>query len=610
MSSDDEEGRTSRSGEAGPGPPGDGRDDGSAPDEGIDHPEIDQPGLRHLRSAVANVADRMPSRRTLVRDAAAGLTVTISTVPDGMANGLLAGVNPIYGLYANMVAPVVGGALASTRLMVINNTSAASLVAGQALLGLEGTGDRRLFTLVVLSGLIALALGFLGLGRLTRFVSFSVMTGFIAGISTVLVLSQLPTITGISVEEGNSITETVGVLTRLGHAHLVSFAFAVVSLVLAVGLPRIGLKRGASLVAIGVPTLVVALGGLNDVAVVADVSDIPRGIPTLVLPTLSHLSPQLVFGALSVAVISLVQGSGVGQSVPNPDGAPHDASRDFVAQGAANVAAGLIRGLPVGGSLSGTAINVSSGAASRWAAISSGIWMAAIVIGAPDLIGRVVMPGLGALLILAGIRSIDPSEIRSVWRAGWPSVLAAGTTFVSTLVLPIQVAVGFGVVLSVVLYLNESSNDISIVQLVRRSDGRIEERSAPPRLAARSVTVLDVYGQLYFAAARTFERLLPEVRDVDAPVVVVRLRGRTHLSATLVDVLTSYADDLGEAGGRLYLSGVSRSAVEHLERSGFRHSGSAQFYEATSLLGESTHHARVDAEAWLVERGDDDGETR
>jgi len=99
-------------------------------DADIDTPEIDQPGLRRLREAVANVAGRLPARRTLVQDAIAGLTVTVSTVPDGMANGLLAGVNPIYGLYANMVGPVIGGVFASTRRMVINNTSAVSLVAG------------------------------------------------------------------------------------------------------------------------------------------------------------------------------------------------------------------------------------------------------------------------------------------------------------------------------------------------------------------------------------------------------------------------------------------------------------------------------------------------
>ena len=85
----------------------------------------------------------------------------------------------------------------------------------------------------------------------------------------------------------------------------------------------------------------------------------------------------MVTGALAVAAIILVQGAGVSQSVPNPDGSRRSMSRDFIAQGAANVASGFFRGLPVGGSLSTTALTVISGARSRWAAIFAGLWMAA-----------------------------------------------------------------------------------------------------------------------------------------------------------------------------------------------------------------------------------------
>src|SRR5690606_21332798 len=96
-------------------------------------PEVNLPGAHELREVVAQVQREAPSRATLRRDATAGLIVGIASVPDGMAGGLLAGVNPIYGLYAGVVGPIVGGLLSSTQLMVINNTSAVSLVAGQAL---------------------------------------------------------------------------------------------------------------------------------------------------------------------------------------------------------------------------------------------------------------------------------------------------------------------------------------------------------------------------------------------------------------------------------------------------------------------------------------------
>src|SRR4051812_37119294 len=101
-------------------------------------PETHLPGLNELREVVANYRPRwLPSGATLRKDSVAGLTVAVASVPEGMAGGILAGVNPMYGLYANIIGPLVGSVFSSTQLMVIQNTSAVSLVAGQSLLGLS-----------------------------------------------------------------------------------------------------------------------------------------------------------------------------------------------------------------------------------------------------------------------------------------------------------------------------------------------------------------------------------------------------------------------------------------------------------------------------------------
>src|SRR5690606_39443365 len=114
-------------------------------------------------------------------------------------------------------------------------------------------------------------------------------------------------------------------------------------------------------------------------------------------------------------------------------------------------------------------------------------------------VGLIAMPALGALLILAGFSSIDLRDIRFVFETGWPSWVAGGTTFVAMLFLPIQAAVGFGVVLSAFLYINRSSTDVSVVQLIKREDGLIEERPPAKSLPSNTVTVLDVYGHLFYA---------------------------------------------------------------------------------------------------------------
>jgi SulP family sulfate permease len=300
-------------------------------------------------------------------------------------------------------------------------------------------------------------------------------------------------------------------------------------------------------------------------------------------------------------VVILVQGAGVSQSVPNPDGSRRSTSRDFIAQGAGNVASGFFRGLPVGGSLSATALNVIYGAQTRWAVVFAGVWMALIVLLFPGLVSYIAMPALGALLILAGASSIKLRELRSIWKIGWSPRVASITTFLATLFLSIQAAVGIGVVLSALLYVNRSSTDISVVELVERPDGQIEEREPPKHLPSNTVTVLDVYGRLFYAGARTLERLLPTPQGAQNPVVILRLRGLSTVGATLLEVLASYADKLEAVHGRLYLSGISERVHDQISRTGKLHlSGPVHAYEATPIRRQSTRKAIADAHTWLV----------
>lgn len=573
-------------------------------------PEVNQPGLRELREAVANhLARRLLSRASLREDGIAGLNSAVSSVPDGMASGILVGVNPIFGLYACMVGPIAGGIFSSTRLMIIATTSAASLSAGQALGGLQGEArENALFLMVVLIGALQILFGLVRTGQLTRFVSYSVMTGFILGIAVLTILSQLPTISGYQPTAGNNkVTQTFNLLFNLDRVNPWALATAGITLALAIVLPRTRLGNFGRLAAIIVPSVLVALFGLKGVAVVRDVGEIPRGIPMPHLPSLSGLSFEVLTGAFAVAVITLVQGAGVSQSVPNPDGSRRSMSRDFIAQGAANAASGFFRGLPVGGSLSTTALTVISGARSHWAAIFAGLWMALLVVVFPGVVSYVVMPALGMLLILASVSTIKPLEALSIWKTGWSSRLAIVTTFLSTLLLPIQAAVGFGVVLSALLYINESSTDISVVELLKRDDGLIEERKAPKQLPSGKVTVLDVYGHLFYAGARTLERLLPKPNGAQQPVVILRLRGRNTVGATLLEVLSNYADKLQKLDGRLYLTGMSEQAREQVVRTGkLSLSGPVRAYEATSVIWESTREAVTDARTWLVSKSTDE----
>ena len=400
------------------------------------------------------------SRGDLKGDVVAGIPGAVGSVPDGMAASVLAGVNPVHGLYASFAGPIAGGLTSSTRLMVITTTSAAALAAGSALQ--DFAPDERteaLFLMTLLAGVLMIVAGVLRLGRYTRFVSLSVMLGFLTGVAANIVLGQLSQLTGADAEGDVALTRALDILLHPGRIDPASLLVGALTLGLLLVLTRTKLSSYASVIALILPSLLAL--GLSSVATVADVGDIPTGVPLPHLPELRLLfSASVLTGAAVIAVIVLVQGAGVSEAVPNPDGTASDANGDFKAQGIANLAAGLFRGQPVGGSVGQTALNAAAGARTRWAAIFSGIWMFAILAALSGLVGKVAMPTLAAILIFAGVSSVNVADIRMVTRTGASSVVAMVTTFLATLFLPIAAAVGIGVALSLLLQLNREALDL------------------------------------------------------------------------------------------------------------------------------------------------------
>ena len=510
-----------------------------------------------------------PERRHLKADALAGLPGAIGSVPDGMAASVLAGVNPVYGLYASFAGPIAGGLTARTKLMVIGPTTAAALAAGSALAGLPAAErGEAMFLLTLLAGVFMLVAGLLRLGRYVRFVSHSVMIGFLTGVAVNIILGQVADLTGAPAEGPFALARAVDVITHPSRIDLPSLAAGLGAVVLLVVLARTRLRQVAALAALVVPTVTLLLLGNTSVTLVADLGEIPSGIPLPHLPDLSALSVGLVTAALSVALIVLVQGAGVAESAPNPDGSMADTNGDFRAQGIANLASGLFRGLPVGGSVGNTALNVAAGARTRWAGIASGIWMLLILVLFSGVVGVVPLPTLAAVLIVAAVGSLKPAEVTTIMRTAMDSRIALVTTFVATLLLPIQAAVGVGVALSLMLQLRTEAMDLRVVELVPQPDGTILERPPPTSLPGGRVTALDVYGSLLYAGARTLQVRLPDPTGASTPVVVLRLRGRTSLGATFFVVLADYAHRLQSNGGRLFLSGVDPQMLARMRRAG------------------------------------------
>jgi sulfate permease, SulP family len=167
--------------------------------------------------------------------------------------------------------------------------------------------------------------------------------------------------------------------------------------------------------------------------------------------------------------------------------------------------------------------------------------------------------------------------------------------------LPVAAAVGIGLVLSLRMQLNQEAIDLRVVELTPRDDGSFVERPARPQLASRQVVLLDVYGSLFYAGARTLQARLPDPAKAQRPAVVLRLRGRVMLGATAFAVLVDYAERLAAAGGHLYLSGVDPAVLNQVRRNRtVEKVAGVRIFESDDVVVESSLDAYHAANRWLA----------
>lgn len=540
--------------------------------------------------------------KNIPSDAASGAISGIVAIPDAIASGLLAGVSPIYGFNALMTGTPIGSLFTSSQFMNIGLANAMMIAVGDALLGFSSEDlITAMLTLTVLIGVFQLILGVLKLGKFTQFVSNSVMIGFLTGVAVVVILGQVGGLTGYSSTLSGTIVVVLDTILHISEWNFTAVATSAVSVIIIVLLYRTRLKNFSMAIAMVAGTMLVFLMGWDTVNLVGDTYEIGGSFPKPTLPDLTMVS-QLMLSAIAIGIIGLVQGSGVSQGIPNPDGDYPDASVDFSAQGIANIIAGFFRGLPLGGSLGMTGVVMSTGGRSRWANVFVGVFVIIFVLLFGNAVELVAMPTVAAILVVVGFLIIPVDKILDIWDIDRTKRIIMATTFFFTLILPVQQAVLIGVLISFLDFIYSSSGQTQLSKLRQTDTGQLIVEPVPEKLDDGSVTVLHARGTIYFAAARTLQDLLPSAKTAHKAVVILRMRGIEKIGSTLVTVLERYADELQMNDGSLMLSGVHENVMEQLRNTETTDSiPEEKIFLATEILLESTR-AAISAAHRLIEK--------
>lgn len=545
-------------------------------------------------------------RETLVSDLSAGLTLAFVSIPVSMAYALLAGVDPIYGIYTAMLTVIIGSLAASSSLMIVTISDEVALVVASSVGALGGDVTQGLVTLTLLVGILQLATGQLKMGSLVRFISAEVMSGFIAAVGLSLVISQLAKFTGykstiILPYISDSVIQGIDIITHPGLWDIPTFLVGLGTIVVLMLFKWSRLKRYGNILAMVIISAMVALLGLTTVKLTGSIAPISGGLPKPVLPN-PMLIPDLILPALAILILTSIQTVGVGSVYPNPDGKRTNRSKNFSAQGLANIGGSLFTALPAGGSFTRTGVNIESGGKTRWSGVFSGIFVIIIFLLIPQMFEKVPMSGLAAILIALGATIVinEWNNIVLAWKSSNVYRYAMLLTFVVGVGFSIEYAVFAGAILSLLIYVFTTHKDIMLEELVLLDDGRYQERSLPKKFPCNQSTVIEVKGLDYFAVAYLLEEQMPSTDKTTGSVIILNLHDRNYLGTNVVVWMKEFAQKLRDSGNLLMLAEVEESIKKQLDRTGvLEEIGPENIFMASSIVNDSVREAADAANKWI-----------
>ena len=392
--------------------------------------------------------------RIAAGDVVAGLSVALVVIPQGLAYAQLAGMPAYRGLYAAAVPPLVAAFLASSPHLQTGPTALTALLSFSALSALATPASPEyvelglLLALVV--GAVRVGIGLLRAGVVAYLMSSAILRGFVPAAATLIVASQLPAALGVGGEEEGILAGALSALTHPGDWELAALALSAATVAVMLAGSRLGARFPGVLMAVALGMLATELLGYGG----ATVGAVPSGLPPVSLDLPWSDTPALLVSGAVIALVGFAEPASVARTLAARERQPWDPDREFVSQGAANVAAGLTGGFPVGGSFSRSALALAAGGRTRWSGAVTGLAVLALLPFA-SIFSSIPTAVLAAVVIAAVAPMVKLRPIVALWRVSRPQFAIAAVTFGLTIALAphIERAVVAGVALAVAVHL-------------------------------------------------------------------------------------------------------------------------------------------------------------
>lgn len=533
---------------------------------------------------------RTYSVRDARADLVAGLTVASVAVPQAIAYAILAGVPPEHGLYTAIVMTAFGAFFDSSRQLINGPTNVISIAVFSTLATASTVPDpvAGAVALALLVGAFQLAITLFRLGDLTRYISHSVVVGFTAGASMLLLIEQTKNLLGkksMGHPEDHLLVRFYESMVHGGPVHWPTLAVALASIGLLLGLRWLKRRLGAPLVPdmlIVVIASIVAVKALGLEAMgVKVVGEIPARLPGFRIPVLTvEMLQELAPSALAIATLGLLEAIAMAKSIAAQTRQKLDLNQQCLSEGAANMAGAFFQCIPGSGSLTRSAINQAAGGVSQWSGIVSAVAVGAIVMLCAPYAAFIPKAALAGLLVVTAGRMIDPAALLYHIRASRFDAGLVVVTAMSAIVVSVEFCVLIGVFFSFLLAVPRAGR-ILVTEFVLTDEGVIHERMPGEPVCSR-ILLFGFEGELFFGAAADLEARLDELEariGPDVRVLVLRMKRARNPDAVCLHMLDQFCQRVQDRGTRVLLCGVRDDVYEAIVRMGFRLDPSEIFQE-------------------------------
>lgn len=535
------------------------------------------------------------------QDLTASITVALLTVPQAMACALLAGLPLTSGLFAAIYSSIIAAVFGSSRHLMVGPSNAIAILlqscTAEVLFtyyrGVEGperdiAAMQILTELCMLVGIVQMLAAGCKLGRLTQFVSHSVVVAFIAGTAIAVVVNQLFTFIGIpNTGGGDSLYEKAFYwVTHLHEIHWPTALIGLGSFFLLILLKRLDKRIPAPLIVLVLAALIAHLLSSDlfssvvtegeqqnywrDVLVVGDTGSLNEVLPALTFPhfdigLLNHLLPF----AFAIALLNIMETISVAKSLAASSGQRLSVNQEIFGIGIGNLLSSFISAMPVSGSASRSCLSYSLGAQTRMAAILNAVIVAIIMFVFSFLVMHVPLAALSALLLVTSATIVNPRQFFLCLKATNSDAFVLWVTLLSCVFLSLDVALYVGIVISITLYLKKAA----IPQLVEYDiddDGELQNLDYSKIHEQRAIRFIKVEGELFFGAADLFQTTLKTIAedDTSTKVIVLQLKNARDIDATVCLALQHLHGYLKGSGRHLVACGMTQQTWDVMSDSG------------------------------------------